>query len=884
MKHFILLFFILTFCTTQAQVVLKGRVFDNTKQPIDHATVIIEDLNTKAVIAYELVDEKGRFELALRSKESEVNIRVNALNFLSQTKQIANESQEFAFELVPEATQLEEIFVKASAITQHNDTIVFDLKAFAGKNDRVLEDVLKKMPGIEVSEEGQIKYQGKEINKFYVEGKDLMGGRYSSITKALPNLHVDKLEVLENHQPIKMLENRIASESPAINIRLKDKVSFSGSGRAGVGADPFLWNTSLSPMFLSKGLQYLFNYEANNTGNNISNKLQDFSIVGSYDTYSYSKSIGTTLYMAETTIPSIDQSRYLFNKSHLVSANFLTKLTEKLEMRTNVYYYNNEIERTGEEYTEVKNITEDNSDQVIRYSRKNNSFLFEENFKSVFNFTKNTEDNFFKDYVTISLNRSKNRGELLLNTDPIYQSVQSPSFSLQNSMSTLIPVGRNKFINFKSLVDFTRDKQDYDATSISTLNFPDEALKQYESLEQEYMDNTFYTNNAFSISWKVKKWTISEEYSLVYENRKVETDLYGWQQNKENVGNQYQNDLNYDRFNNVLRTGVSYKGTKLDMSFNLPIVWNTFSLNNRVIDEKTTKNKVNLTPSFYTSYKLSPMWTIRGSTSQSTSYTPLSQLYPNFIFRGLDFIAFKNKIEDTKSFSSRIAFEFKNPFNGLFANGNIGYTKIDYKVLFSTHIDDNGQQVIEAIEKKNTNFSHMANLNVGKFLSKLSMNVKGMFSFNRNKSEVLINRVLRDVNMYNYNYGLQISNNHFDWVNFTYDFNYGKQERKEELTSVYSYSTSHNVRFDIIPFKTQSFVWKLDYRENTFDKQTFSNRFMDLMYRFKWNKKKIDFDIEWRNILNTKEYEQVIVNNIQTARTGFKLRPTQVLASVRFNF
>ncbi len=884
MKHFTLLFFILTLFTTQAQVVIKGKVLDNTQQPIDHATVIIEDVITKAVTLYEMVDEKGNFELVLKSNQPEVIIRVNALNFLSQTKKIANKSQDFTFELVPEATQLEEIFVKASAVTQHNDTIVFDLKAFAGKNDRVLEDVLKKMPGIEVSEEGQIKYQGKEINKFYVEGKDLMGGRYSSITKALPNLHVDKLEVLENHQPIKMLENKIASENPAINIRLKNKVSFSGSGRVGIGADPFLWNTSLSPMFLSKGVQYLFSYEANNTGDNVANKLRDFSTGSSYDTYLYSKSVGTTLYIAETAIPSIAQSRYFFNKSHLVSANFLTKLTEKLEMRTNVYYYNNEIERNGEEYTEIKNITEDKSDEVIRYSRKNNSFLFEEYFKSVFTFTKNTEDNFFKDYVTISLNRSKNRGALFLNTDPIHQSVQSPSFSLQNSMSTLIPVGKNKFINFKSLVDFTRDKQDYDVNPIADLNFPDESLKQYVSLNQEYLDNTFYTSNAFSMSWKVKKWTISEEYSLVYENRKIETDLYGWQQYKENVGSQYQNDINYNRFNNALRTGVNYKGTKWDMSFNLPIVWNTFSLNDRVLDEKTTKNKVNLTPSFYTSYKLSQMWTVRGSASQLITYTPLSQLYPNYIFKGLDFIAFKNKIEDTKSFSSRVAFEFKNPFNGVFANGSVGYAKTDYKVLFATYIDNNGQQVIEAIDKKNTNFRHTANLNIGKFFSKVSMNVKGVFSFDKNKSEVLINESLRNINMYNYNYGLQITNNHFDWANLTYDFNYGEQERNDEFMSVNSYNTSHNLRLDVIPFKAHSLVWKLDYRENTFDKQTFSNRFMDLMYRFKWNKKKIDIDVEWRNILNTKEYEQVIVNNIQTSRTGFKLRPTQVLASVRFNF
>ncbi|MDR0194007.1 MAG: hypothetical protein LBI73_02695, partial [Myroides sp.] len=61
-------------------------------------------------------------------------------------------------------------------------------------------------------------------------------------------------------------------------------------------------------------------------------------------------------------------------------------------------------------------------------------------------------------------------------------------------------------------------------------------------------------------------------------------------------------------------------------------------------------------------------------------------------------------------------------------------------------------------------------------------------------------------------------------------------------------------------------------------------RFMDVMYRLKWEKKKIDFDFEWSNILNTKEYEQVVINSIQTSTTNFKLRPSQFLVSVRFNF
>lgn len=885
MKNSLLYFLFLLSITTYGQVVLKGQVVDQNNEPITYATISLLNPITNTIVDYEMVDENGKFSMTLDDKLAKFNLRAIALNYATINKEIDNLSQDLVLKMHSETTQLEEIVVKTLPIQQRNDTIVFDLNAFAGKNDRVLEDVIKKMPGLEVEASGQIKYQGKEINKFYVEGKDLMGGSYSAITKAMPNLHVSKLEVLENHQPIKMLEKVEGSENAAINIRLKNKVSFSGSGRVGVGADPLLWNSSLSPMFFSKELQYLFNYDTNNTGDNITSKMRDFSIYGSYDAFSYTKSTATILQIAETSLPSIAQSRYLDNKSHLGSGNVLTKLTDKVELRTNIYYYNDVTERSGAEFTEIRNVGEGTtSNSVIRYSRNNNSSLFSEQFKAVFNFTNNGENNYFKDFVTIKVDRNKNRGLLLINEDPITQSVQSPSFTLQNSMSTLIPISKNKFINFKSIIDFTKDKQDYDVEPLSTLNFPDEALAKYNSLNQMFLDHTFYTQNSFSLSWKYKKWTFSEHYSILYENRKFESNLYGIASDSEWVGDNYKNDLGYSRINNRLNTGVNYKGVKWELYLNFPITWNSIALDNKIAKQKDTSNKVDFMPSISTNYKLSHMWTLRGGAYMNTSYTPLEQLFAGYIFSGLNFRAYQNQIQDITNYSTRLSFEFKNPFNGLFFNGGANYTMTDNKLMYGSTIAENGQQVLEALNKKNTAFTQQANINVGKFFSALGMNIKGSFTFSKNKSEVLLNNVLSDVNMFRYGYGFNVTNNYLDWMNVTYDFNYDENQRKDLKLSTNSYSSSHNLRLDIIPIKDHSIIWKLDYRENTFSKQNFSNRFMDLIYRFKWNKKKIDFDIEWRNILNTKEYEQVVLNNIQTSTTLFKLRPAQVLFTVRFNF
>ena len=88
--------------------------------------------------------------------------------------------------------------------------------------DKSLADVIKKMPGMEVSASGQIKYQGQAINKFYIEGKDMMGSHYGIATNSLHPGDVGSIEVMENHQPIHALKDISFSQSPAVNIRLKE--------------------------------------------------------------------------------------------------------------------------------------------------------------------------------------------------------------------------------------------------------------------------------------------------------------------------------------------------------------------------------------------------------------------------------------------------------------------------------------------------------------------------------------------------------------------------------------------------------------------------------------------------------------------------------------
>jgi len=235
-----------------SQTTIKGNISDSNTKAIPNSSVLILKKATDDVIAYAISDSKGNYSVTFSSTYNEIDIQVRCMGYETITETINSITQNKNFYLKEKMFEIKEVIVKKTAITQIGDTIKYSVNSFSKEQDRSIGDVLKRMPGIEVLSDGKVLYQGKPINKYYIEGLDLLEGKYNLANDNLPYKDVTQVQILENHQPIRALDSLKFSDQAALNIKLKNTNTFTGQARLGSGFSPLLWDANSTPMLFTK--------------------------------------------------------------------------------------------------------------------------------------------------------------------------------------------------------------------------------------------------------------------------------------------------------------------------------------------------------------------------------------------------------------------------------------------------------------------------------------------------------------------------------------------------------------------------------------------------------------------------------------------------------
>ena len=219
--------------------ILKGKVVDSlSRKGLTSATISLVRATDSALLTFGIADSAGRFKLEAIGGGPFL-ISVSYTGYQPVWKMVNRGVEELGeIELVPFGL-LQAVQVKARRppVEINNDTIEFNAENFKTQPNAVVEDMLRKIPGVTVESDGTVKVNGQTVRRILVNGKEFFTGDIKMATKNLNADAVDKLQVFDRKSDQAAFTGVDDGNSEkTINIQLKKDRNFATFGKAGAGA------------------------------------------------------------------------------------------------------------------------------------------------------------------------------------------------------------------------------------------------------------------------------------------------------------------------------------------------------------------------------------------------------------------------------------------------------------------------------------------------------------------------------------------------------------------------------------------------------------------------------------------------------------------------
>lgn len=475
MKSLIFFFFLLFTCQMQAQFFIKGKVIDSeTHQPLERATVTLTRDSSSTIYKYDLTDPKGCFSFSV-SENNTWTVHVTYLGYQKESQPV-QKGKGMTFQLKPEAISLKEVEIKGGRIYGRQDTVKYDLSRFTSGKEQNIKEALKRLPGIDVNEQsGEIRYNGKAISQFTVEGMDVSGGRYNQVTENLKADAVKDAEVIEHFQPIRSLRNKMPSDKVALNLTLKPEIRsrwLLTLQTAGGYGDQMLYNGKLNALQLAREQQGIYLYKADQTGKDLSTELQQ--LISDNQNFLTPTDVPTFINQPTFSFP-LEKQRLMDNITHLASVNRLYRKNEEQQSRFTFHYLYDEQHR-NQGTQEIYYYPSD----TIHVAQAQDYSLYTHQAQASYNYERNGTRSFFRNLLEAHGTWGHSQENLHGNRE-LTQNLQTNNLQLTNQLN-LLTTRKQTTSGFRSFFRYT-----YHPT---TLQFAQ--VNQSLGLQQAYMDNQGY--------------------------------------------------------------------------------------------------------------------------------------------------------------------------------------------------------------------------------------------------------------------------------------------------------------------------------------------------------------------------------------------------------
>jgi len=879
MKYPIILLFLFFSLPSLGQTIVSGTLMDENMQPIDNVSVSYKKINAVAPLGF-TKSENGSFKLQLKVNETDsIQLIFNHLSYAQKTVVIPVKTASYRFTLAKGERWLKEVKVGNVPVFKRKDTINYNVEAFSGKEDRVIADIIKKLPGIEI-EGGRILYQGRPIQKYMVNNLDLMEGRYGMINNNLPANAVKNVQIVENDQPIKILDSLLFSDRASLNLELK-KFTSTGTGKIGMGAQPMLWDVGVTPMTFGKTFQMLNSVQSNNIGYDAAKDLRAFYTGGTFFGSQADMGDGPSyISLRDLNSPEFDEKKWLDNKLFLFNTNVLQKLKNGLELKGNVSYYDDTRKRQG--FTSTRYYTSDeilvNSERIDNRFRTNvldAGLLVEKNEKKIY--LRNT----FKYHKRWN----SDLGNLVFNQDtPIEQRSAYTDESLMNSLSLARFLGR-QLVNISSTIEWHNTPQ---RLLVSPGQFEDILNNgmSYEQMKQSVHYKGLQWNNSLNFVRKLGNWRLSPNIALNYDRNILDSDISIEEDHSEKMlSDNYQNAVKNSQMQLSLNLGLFWENRRWKFNLSAPYGINYFNSEQKNV--KTLSNVLRNT--FQPSASLIHLMNSKNEWSVAVSgrnhYGKLNNFYDAYIisqYRSMQ--RYDTKVLGSSDLKTSVSYRYKNTLKANFANVDYSYSRESRDYIFASHLDSLGRVNTGILDRNSLNESHSLNAGLSRFFANIKTVMKVNARTNWTQMDYLLNEVMARQRMFNLGGTLEVINNFSSVISGEYKAAFGHSMNRlaegRENNIIYN---NHFLNVMFTPLAQHTVILKSSLYNNNIPEQS-AQYFFDGTYRYHINKWKTDIELSINNLLNNNRYAQQYSTDYQLIQTYFELRPRQILVSTSFRF
>jgi hypothetical protein len=865
---------------------IKGIVKDSTGKAVPYASINLKNSATNDIIGYTISDVKGAYTLPLPANTpvSGLVIEVRCIGYKNQRKSITDMQAPVDFILSVSINQLQAVVIKSSrpVLRTSGDTLSYKVSDFSSAQDRVIGDVIKKLPGITVAADGKISYNNKPISNLYIGGDNLLDDKYNIATTTIPQGAVDQVQVIENHQPVKVLQNKVMSDDVALNLSFKKGAKLQMVGQESIGAGlPGNYNIDLNAMMFKdkyKAINYL---KANNTGNDLQEDLV------SHNFADYMQRIdndvpATVLSLGSVNNPALSRNRYLFDRSGILNLNNLVNFKKNVQLKINAYYLH---DTQRQDYSQRTTIFLPGD--TVRYNETQRNRFRPDILHTQFTLNINQDKYYLNDALLMDNNRSVNYSDLNTNGAMVNQVFRDNKLSFSNEFNLIKSLKSNNIIQAYSYISHSAEPEsraigpDYNP-AIFNNNVP------YAQLVQNVNVPTWFTNNY--VSFKIPSNLITQSFRTGFsvQSQNLNSDLSVVQTNNRiNLESDSSiNHLNWTRKKMYAEAAYDLPGSILKVNLILPVSLQQINYSDSLYALSKRLTRLYFNPQLKVKYQtgienyLSFLYSYRNETGT------IEDMYQGYILKDYRTLYANNaSLTERQNQLAAVGFNYRKALTLFFVSLNTLYNHIVSNNIASQVITNSLQQRV-VLSYPNSTDSWTVNGTVSKYSFALKTTFSGGVQWQSNRSVQIQNNILLPFNTTSETVNVGADTKVNERVNFSY---------KATVTQTESHSAVGASAYHIDQLLQQASInynpaTNLQFKlsgEHYFTRQQgnpdLKYFFADAVAKFRIQKWKTDLELSATNFLNVKTYNALYLSANTLTASSYTLPGRIILLKVLFN-